>query len=100
MNPFLMNLDELVQWYKPKNEVESYIIDLIRTKESSKYSNAVTTIKQLEDDINELDDRNIALEYDIEYLERENNILKKKLEIYKKIEEYVYSMQKLFDENP
>lgn len=69
LNLFIMSVDDVIQWYKPQTEEESYLVDLL-SKTSSKPA------KELQDEVDDLEDENDKLEDDNTNLIKENHLLK------------------------
>lgn len=99
MNLFIMNYDEVINWYEPSNENEKYLLnlmkDFIKDYDADKISNLKSDIEDLENTItrmerkyddsscerDELENRISAYEYDIDELKDEiqtlNNYIRK-----------------------
>jgi predicted RNase H-like nuclease (RuvC/YqgF family) len=77
MNLFLMSGEEISRFYKPQNEVEQYLVDVIRDLDLPKLQDALDEIGRLEQQGDNQHIKIRLLEDDVEILETQN----RKLEI-------------------
>lgn len=100
MNPFIMSSSDVLSWYKPKTEMEEYLIELMRINQNDSIDSLKDNILSLNEEILDLLDKIDYLDSDVTFLEKENVKLRQKLQKYRDIELLVEKMNGIFNQNP